>query len=429
MKIVQITPGAGGMYCGGCFRDNTLVKSLRDEGHEVLMVPLYLPLTLEDVDQSSETPIFFGGINVFLDQTLGFFRKLPASWTAWLNRRSILKRISRFAAQTRPEDVGELTVSMLMGEDGHQRKELEQLIHWLKGQVQPDVVCLSNALLIGMAAELKSKLNCPVLCTLQGEDTFLDALPEPNRQEAWGVLKKRAMDIDAFIAPSRYFGELMQSRLGFRADRLYVVPNGIPVDGYQRSKLPDDPPVLGYFARMCEAKGLPLLVDAYIELKKNPNYQAMRLMVGGGMGPSDELVVEALKTKLNQAGCPDDVTWHPNLNRQEKLEFFSKLTVFSVPALYGETYGLYLLEAMAAGVPVIQPPHAAFPEIIEVTGGGVMTAGLSKDDLAESIDSLLKDKTRLKQTSDAAIQSVNQSHQSIHMAKRVLEVYQSVLDV
>ena len=221
----------------------------------------------------------------------------------------------------------------------------------------------------------------------------------------------------------------MQSRLGFRADRLYVVPNGIPVDGYQRSKLPDDPPVLGYFARMCEAKGLPLLVDAYIELKKLPKYQAMRLMVGGGMGPSDEPVVEALKTKLNQAGCLDDVTWHPNLDRQEKLEFFSKLTVFSVPALYGETYGLYLLEAMAAGVPVIQPPHAAFPEIIEATGGGVMTAGLSKDDLAESIGSLLEDKTRLKHTADAAVQSVNQSHQSIHMAKRVLEVYQSVLDI
>ncbi len=180
---------------------------------------------------------------------------------------------------------------------------------------------------------------------------------------------------------------------------------------------------------MCEAKGLPLLVDAYIELKKLPNYQAMKLMVGGGMGPSDEPVVEALKTKLNQAGCLDDVTWRPNLDREEKLEFFSKLTVFSVPALYGETYGLYLLEAMAAGVPVIQPPHAAFPEIIEATGGGVLTAGLSKDDLAESIDSLLKDKTRLKQTADAAIQSVNQSHQSIHMAKRVLEVYQSVLDV
>jgi glycosyltransferase involved in cell wall biosynthesis len=221
----------------------------------------------------------------------------------------------------------------------------------------------------------------------------------------------------------------MQSRLGFQADRLYVVPNGISVDGYQRSKLPDAPAVLGYFARMCEAKGLPLLVDAYIELKKLPNYQAMKLMVGGGMGPSDEPVVEALKTKLNQAGCLDDVTWRPNLDREEKLEFFSKLTVFSVPALYGETYGLYLLEAMAAGVPVIQPPHAAFPEIIEATGGGVLTAGLSKDDLAESIDSLLKDKTRLKQTADAAIQSVNQSHQSIHMAKRVLEVYQSVLDV
>jgi glycosyltransferase involved in cell wall biosynthesis len=306
MKIVQITPGAGGMYCGGCFRDNALVKCLRDEGHDVLMVPLYLPLTLEDADQSSETPIFFGGINVFLDQTLALFRKLPASWTSWLNRRSILKKISKYAARTRPEDVGELTVSMLMGEDGRQRKELDQLIHWLKEQIQPDVICLSNALLIGMVAELKSRLQCPVVCTLQGEDTFLDALPDQNRKEAWDVLKKRAQDVDAFIAPSQYFGDLMQSRLDFKTDRLHIVPNGIPVDGYQRSELPMNPPVLGYFARMCEAKGLPLLVDAFIELKKRPDHQALKLMVGGGMGPSDEPVVEAQKIKLKKAllgGC------------------------------------------------------------------------------------------------------------------------------
>lgn len=429
MKIVQITPGAGGMYCGGCFRDNALVKCLRDKGHDVLMVPLYLPLTLEDADQSSETPIFFGGINVFLDQSLALFRKLPASWTAWLNRRSILKRISKYAARTRPEDVGDLTVSMLMGEDGRQRKELDQLIQWLREQIQPDVICLSNALLLGMVSELKSKLKCPVFCTLQGEDTFLDALPEKNRQEAWDVLKTRARDVDAFISPSQYFGELMRSRLDFHADRLHVVPNGIPVEGYQRSSLPDDPPVLGYFARMCHEKGLPFLVDAYIQLKKQPEYQSLKLMVGGGMGPSDEPVVEAQKRKLDQAGFLNDVSWHPNLDRDQKLDFFSKLTLFSVPALYGETFGLYLLEAMAAGVPVVQPPHAAFPEIIEATSGGVIASGLETKDLVNSFDALLKDQSRLRQLSDVAYESVHESYQSVHMALRVIDVYQSVLKV
>jgi hypothetical protein len=77
MNIVQITPGAGSMYCGGCFRDNSLVAALRKQGHQTLMVPLYLPLTLDEPDQSAGTPIFFGGINVYLDQKSALFRKAP----------------------------------------------------------------------------------------------------------------------------------------------------------------------------------------------------------------------------------------------------------------------------------------------------------------------------------------------------------------
>ena len=83
VTIVQITPGAGAMYCGNCFRDNALVAALRQMGHDVTMVPLYLPLTLDEEDQSAGTPIFFGGINVYLEQKLGLFRKAPR----WLRRR------------------------------------------------------------------------------------------------------------------------------------------------------------------------------------------------------------------------------------------------------------------------------------------------------------------------------------------------------
>lgn len=425
MKIVQITPGAGGMYCGGCFRDNALVKCLRDQGHEVLMVPLYLPLTLEDADQSSQTPIFFGGINVFLDQTLGLFRKLPASWTSWLNKRSVLKKISKYAARTRPEDVGDLTVSMLLGEEGRQQKELDQLVDWLKENMQPDIVCLSNALLIGMVRQIKNQLGCAVACTLQGEDTFLDALPPENRKKAWEVLSTRAKEVDAFITPSQYFGDLMQQRMGFDTSKLHIIPNGIPTDGYIRSPLPMQPAVLGYFARMCREKGLPLLVDTFIHLKSVSSQTNLRLMVGGGMGPSDEHVVEEQKKKLQSAGFADDVTWHPNLDREEKLDFFSKLTLFSVPALYGETFGLYLLEAMAAGVPVVQPPHAAFPEVIQSTAGGVIAKGLEAKHLAESISTLLGSEKNLRALSDRAFQSVHEKFKSVDMAGQVLTTYQS----
>ena len=138
MNIVQLTPGAGGM-CGGCFRDNALVKGLRSQGHDVLMVPLYLPLTLEDDDQSKETPIFYGGIGVFLRQ---YAQWLPSSWTRWLSHRSLLGKVAGKAARTRPEDTGALTVSMLRGLDGRQAGELNALVDWLKEHGQPDVVCL-----------------------------------------------------------------------------------------------------------------------------------------------------------------------------------------------------------------------------------------------------------------------------------------------
>ncbi|MGB1520592.1 MAG: glycosyltransferase family 1 protein, partial [Limisphaerales bacterium] len=178
MNIVQLTPGAGGMYCGGCFRDNALVKGLRSQGHDVLMVPLYLPLTLEDDDQSKETPIFYGGIGVFLRQ---YAQWLPSSWTRWLSHRSLLGKVAGKAARTRPEDTGALTVSMLRGLDGRQAGELNALVDWLKEHGQPDVVCLSNALLLGMCPAIKRGLGVKVVCTLQGEDTFLDALREPYR--------------------------------------------------------------------------------------------------------------------------------------------------------------------------------------------------------------------------------------------------------
>src|SRR5215467_4818424 len=77
VKIIQITPGAGAMYCGNCLRDNALVEALRRLGHEVLMVPLYLPLTLDEPDQSTNTPIFFSGINVYLEQKSASFRRIP----------------------------------------------------------------------------------------------------------------------------------------------------------------------------------------------------------------------------------------------------------------------------------------------------------------------------------------------------------------
>src|SRR5262245_39585197 len=213
MRIVQITPGAGGMYCGGCFRDNSLVGALRKLGHRVVMVPLYLPITLDEPDNSEGTPTFFGGINVYLEQKSSWFRDAPRWVHRFFDSQVLLKFASRLGAKTRPQDLGDLTVSMLRGEEGHQARELEELIAWLKRQEKPELLCLSNVLLAGMAQQIRRELGVLIVCLLSGEDTFLDALPSSHSRVAWDIISRRAQDIDLFVAPSQYFAELMQGRL------------------------------------------------------------------------------------------------------------------------------------------------------------------------------------------------------------------------
>src|SRR5205823_9997404 len=213
MHIVQITPGAGGMYCGNCLRDNARVAELRILGHQVVMVPLYLPMTLDEEDQSHGTPIFFSGINVYLEQKSSLFRRAPEWIHRLLGSPALLHWAAGKAAKTRPEQLGELTLSMLRGEAGNQARELDDLIVWLKQQPAPDLICLSTVLLLGMVRRLKSELRTPLICMLQGEDIFLDGLPEKERAQCWQTLAERSADVDMFVGTSRYFAELMRERL------------------------------------------------------------------------------------------------------------------------------------------------------------------------------------------------------------------------
>ncbi|MEO8425750.1 MAG: glycosyltransferase family 4 protein [Verrucomicrobiota bacterium] len=426
MNIIQITPGAGKMFCGGCFRDNALVAALRQLGHSTLMVPLYLPLTLDEPDQSQATPIFFGGINVYLEQKSGFFRKMPKWLHRLLDSPRLLDWVAGSAANTRPEKVGELTLSMVRGEEGNQARELDELVAWLKTTGRPDVVCLSNTLLLGMARRIKSELNVPMVCTMQGEDTFLDSLPESVRERTWQTLVARATEIDLFIAPSRYYGNLMRKRLQLEPERVRVVYNGIKLEGYRPADTLPTPPVLGYFSRMCQAKGLDTLVEAFIQLKTRERFKNLKLRVGGGMGPSDKIFVDKLKSILAKHKCLGDTEFCPNLDRVQKQAFFRSLTVMSAPALYGEAFGLYVIEALASGVPVVQPRHAAFPELIEATNGGLLCEPGNATALADGIERLLLDPQRARAMGEAGRNAVLQNFSVERMARDMVEVFQEV---
>ena len=324
---------------------------------------------------------------------------------------------------------------MLRGEAGNQAREIEELIGWLKTQPRTDVVSLSNALLIGMVRRLKAELHVPVACALQGEDFFLDGLPESHRAACWRALAERAAEVDLFVAPSRYFGDLMRERLGLAADRVQVVYNGINLEGYAvEGQKPDGRwqmadgkengvPTLGFFARMCPEKGLDTLVEAYVLLRQRGRVGQLKLHVGGSCGPADGAFVNSLRERLQASGLLGEVEFHPNLDRAGKLEFLRSLSVFSAPARYGEAFGLYVIEALAAGVPVVQPRTAAFPELIEATGGGVLCGAGDAMALAEAVEELLLNPTRARALGEAGRRAVFQRFSAEAMAQATLRVY------
>jgi glycosyltransferase involved in cell wall biosynthesis len=298
------------------------------------------------------------------------------------------------------------------------------------------VICLSNALLIGFARRLKAEFQAPVVCMLQGEDTFLDALPESQRIVTWQALAERAAEADLFVAPTHYFGNRMRERLVLPADRVRIVHNGINLDGFEvESRMTDQPstldpwpstPVLGYFARMCREKGLDTLIDAFIVLRQRDRVKNLKFRIGGGCGPSDKSFVDSLRERLKAKGGLGDVEFHPNLDRAGKQAFLRSLSVFSVPALYGEAFGLYLIEALASGVPVVQPRHAAFPELIEATGGGVLCEPGNVNSLADTVEQLLLSPEKARQLGEAGRRAVQEKFSAEAMAREMLRAFAAV---
>lgn len=428
MNIVQLTPGAGGMFCGNCFHDNALVAALGRLGHETVMLPLYLPVNVDGENQSAGQPIFFGGVNVYLEQKSALFRNSPGWLHRLLNTRGLLDWAAGRAAKTQASETGGTLLSMLRGESGNQNREISELIAWLRNSAKPDVICLSNALLIGMARRLRTELGVPVVCLLQGEEPYLDSLPNEHREPAWNLLRERAQDVDAWIAPSRWNADTLTQRLQLPSARVHVVFNGVELERFEVAKRQprtagQRAPVLGYFARMCRDKGLDRLVEAYIQIKNRGRVPRLKLHIGGGCGPADEPFVKSLRARLAAAGCSGEVSFHPNLNHAEKLAFLQALDVFSVPAHYGEAFGLYLIEAMAAGVPVVQPRTAAFPEIIAASGGGVLCDPNNNGALAEAIESLLLDPARANALGQAGLRAVAERFNAVVMAKETLQVF------
>ena len=427
MKILYLTGGAGQMYCGSCLRDNALATELIARGHDVTLLPVYTP-TLTDEPNVSHDKVFFGGISVYLEQYLPLFRKSPKWLDSIWDSKPMLSLASRRSISTSPKMLGEMTVSMLKGEHGFQRKEIAKLLDWLRVEGKPDVVSLPYSLLLGLAKPLKEALGRPILCTLQGEDLFLEGLQEPYRTEAKQLISEHLNDIDAFISVSRFYAEFMPEYLGIPKSKIRIVPLGINLEGYQkRQRAHLEKFTVGFFARIAPEKGLHVLADAYRLLRKSGRLENARLVAAGYLAPEHKKYLGDIQEEMLQSGFGDEFTYQGVLDREQKIAFLQSLDLLSVPATYNEPKGIFLLEAMACGVPLVQPRRGGFTEIVEQAQSGLLVEPDNVDALAEGILSLANNPELAAQFSDNGFTKVREHYSVARMAESALDAYRSVI--
>jgi glycosyltransferase involved in cell wall biosynthesis len=427
MKIATITAGAAGMYCGSCMHDNTLVAALNALGHDALLIPTYTPIRTDEIDVSQKR-IFFGGINVYLQQKTALFRHTPWFLDRLFDARGLLNWVSRFAVKTRAEELGDLTISMLKGEHGYQKKEIAKLVHWLAREVKPDIINISNVLLSGMVHELKDRLGVPIVATLQGDDIFLEALPEHFRGEAIALIREHCRHMAGFIATSRYYADFMAGYLDIPRDKIHVVYPGLNLKGHG---LPGPeriaPFTIGYFARICPEKGLHHLAEAFVQLKEASPSLECRLRMSGWLGENNAAYLEDIKKRLSDRGHSDQFEHVESPDHAGKVRFFQEIDVLSVPTVYREPKGLYVLEALANGVPVVQPRHGSFPELIEMTGGGLLVNPEDPADLARALLQLAENHEHRRNLGKKGKAIVHERFHAAKMAEETLKVLNDIL--
>ena len=429
MKILSITAGAAGMYCGSCSRDNALAVELLARGHEVTLLPLYTPTNPDEANVSRER-VLFGGISIYLQQHVALFRKTPRFLDRIWDSPGVIRAFASRSISTDPKLLGDMTVSMLEGDRGLLRKEFDKLLEWLADEPVPDIVNLPNSLLIGLAKPLRDALHVPICCTLQGEDLFLDGLVEPYRSKAIDLIRAQVPEIDRFLAVSEYYVPTMSRLLGIGADRISVVPLGINLNGYERRA--DDahaPFRVGYFARIAPEKGLHVLAEAYVLFRQRMHGMPIRLEAAGYLSRAHEPYLADVKRSLAKAGLSEEFVYRGAVDRDGKLAFLRTLDVLSVPTPCDEPKGLFLLEGMASGVPVVQPRRGAFTEIVEKTGGGLLVAPDDPAVLADGLYALWKDRSLARTLGERGFNGVREHYSVQRSADTLVGVYDKVRGV
>lgn len=426
MKIVYLAAGAAGSFCGACARDVTLARTLIARGHDVLLLPLYTPLMVDGPDPSYSR-VFYGGISAYLEQKHALFRRRLPLLDRLLGSRWLLRLVSRLALATRPEDLGEMTVSVLRGTAGRQAKELEELIDFLEHRHRPDVVSITNSLLSAIAPEVKRRLNVPVVCALQGEESFIVRLLEPHASRALELMRRHAESVDVYVTPSADYADEMAGLLGVPVERFRVVRPGIDLEAYRptdTAAVTEVPPSVGCLSRISAVKGTDLLCRAFAEVhQRRPGRSTLSL--AGQLFPHERRWWRQVRRDLESATA-EPLDYRGTLDHDQKLAFLQSLSVFVQPSRQVERRGMAALEAMAVGVPVVVPRAGIFPEVIELTGGGILTEPEDVDSIAEAIVHLVDHPEERQRLAEAARAGIQQHFSARAMADQTLTVYRDL---
>ncbi len=424
MNILQIIPGSGGsFYCGNCLRDDKFYLAMKKQGHQVTKLPMYLPLFSDEHDLN-EIPVFYGAISIYLKQLYPIFQKAPAWVDKLLNSKPMLKLAASMAGSTSAKGLEEMTISMLMGEEGKQKEELHRMVSWMAERLQPDVLHLSNALLLGLAPKLREVFpDAVIVCSLQDEDVWVDAMNDSFRNKIWKLMSEKAEAVDGFIAVSDFYAKVSLEKMDIPESKVFINHLGVEPSEYQVKAFEEKQRNIGYISRMCEANGFDIMIDAFILLKQDKEFEDVQLILTGGSTGDDKGILNETEKKLKNAKLWNDVEFHEDFDGSGRHNFFSKVQMISVPVRNGEAFGLYLLESMASGVPVVQPKLGAFPEIIDKSKGGIIYGHNSKENLCDALKILLRDQNQLKQLSLDCRIGVENEFNIVNQTQSLLNIY------
>lgn len=423
MHIAIVTAGGAGMFCGSCMHDNAWARALIAAGHRATLIPTYTPIRVDEEDLSIDR-VFFGGINVYLESRSRIWRAIPDSLKKWLDRPGVISTITRWAGtgaiSNSATDLGDITLAMLAGESGPLKEAGDELARFLR-DLNPDAVIFSNALLCGALRRLKQLYRGPVYCILQGDDVFLDELSPPLRARVIDQMSARGAEFDGFLTHTEFYADYISQYLRLPREKFQTIPLSIdagdlPVPATPRPA--DAPFTVGYFARIAPEKGLHHLVEAFdLHRREHPD---SRLLIGGYLPERHAGWFKDLQERMNEwngaaryIGSPDSL--------EEKREFYSQIDVLSVPTEFLEPKGLYVLEALATGVPAVQPAHGSFPELLTRTSGGLLVPPRHAASLAEAFTALKLDPTQRRQLGLQGAEAVRALHSPVALADATVQ--------